>query len=203
MPFSALIGADDQPCELVGHGPIPADLAREIAADAVWKRLVYDPLSGTVLDHGRTTYRPPTGLADHVRARDVHCRSPICRRRALDGHLDHITPYPDGPTNDKNLHACCGHDHRMKHAPGWSVRALPDGRIQWITPTGHRYHSRPHDYRPDELPPDLPPDKAPARRELPKDLVARLERLERDRRTTALWDGEVIPPDDNEDPPPF
>ncbi|OLT01939.1 hypothetical protein BJF90_30005 [Pseudonocardia sp. CNS-004] len=203
MPFSTLIGADDQPCELVGHGPIPADLARDIAADATLKRLVYDPLSGTVLDHGRTTYRPPTALADHVRARDVCCRSPICRRRALDGHLDHITPYPDGPTNDKNLHACCGHDHRMKHAPGWGVRALPDGRIQWITPTGHRYHSRPHDYRPDEFPPDLPPDTAPTRRELPKDLVARLERLERDRRTTALWDGEVIPPDDNEDPPPF
>jgi hypothetical protein len=49
----------------------------------------------------------------------------------------------------------------------------------------------------------LPADKAPARREQPKDLVARLERLERDRLTTALWDGDVIPPDDNEDPPPF
>jgi hypothetical protein len=203
MPFTTLIGADDQPCELVGHGPIPAHLARDIAADAVWKRLVYDPLSGTVLDHGRTTYRPPTGLADFVKARDVHCRSPICRRRALDAHLDHLTPFPDGPTNDKNLHACCGHDHRMKHAPGWAVRALPDGRIQWITPTGHRYHSHPHDYRPDELPPDLPPDKAPARRDLPKDLAARLERLERDRRTTALWNGEPIPGEVDEDPPPF
>jgi hypothetical protein len=85
MPFTTLISADDQPCELVGHGPIPADLAREIATDATLKRLVYDPLSGTVLDHGRTTYRPPTGLADLVRARDVHCRSPICRRRALTG----------------------------------------------------------------------------------------------------------------------
>jgi uncharacterized membrane protein YgcG len=204
MPFSTLIGADDQPCELVGHGPIPADLAREVATDAVWKRLVHDPLSGTVLDHGRTTYRPPTGLADHVRARDVCCRSPICRRRALDGHLDHITPYPDGPTNDKNLHACCGHDHRMKHAPGWAVRALPDGRIQWITPTGHRYHSHAHDYRPDEIPPDLPPDKPPAPKALPRNLAARLERIERDRRTTALWNGETIPPDgDDEGPPPF
>jgi hypothetical protein len=131
MPFSTLIGADDQPCELVGHGPIPAGLAREIATDAVLKRLVYDPLSGTVLDHGRTTYRPPAGLADFVKARDVYCRGPICRRRALDGHLDHITPYPHGPTNDKNLQGCCGHEHRMKHAPGWAVRALPDGRIQW------------------------------------------------------------------------
>jgi hypothetical protein len=200
MPFSTLIGKDDQPCELVGHGPIPADLAREIAADATLTRLVYDPLSGTLLDHGRTTYRPPAGLADHIRARDIHCREPICRRRALDGHLDHIEPYPHGPTNDKNLHGCCGHHHRMKHAPGWAVRALPDGRIQWITPTGHRYHSHPYDYRTDN---DLPPDKAPASRGVPKDLAARLERIERDRRFTELWNGETIPPEDEDDPAPF
>jgi hypothetical protein len=199
MPFSTLIGADDQPCELVGHGPIPADLARQVAADATLRRLVYDPLSGTVLDYGRSTYRPPAGLADFVRARDVYCRGPICRRRALDGHLDHIQPYPHGPTNEQNLHGCCGHEHRMKHAPGWAVRALPDGRIQWITPTGHRYHSEPYDYRPDD---DLPPDKAAARQGLPKDLAARLERLDRDRRFTTLWNGEEVPPDD-EEPPPF
>jgi uncharacterized protein DUF222 len=198
MPFSTLLGADNQPCELVGHGPITADQAREIATDAALRRLVYDPLSGTVLDYGRTTYRPPAGLADFVRARDVYCRGPICRRRALDSHLDHIEPYPHGPTNDKNLHGCCGHEHRMKHAPGWAVRALPDGRIQWITPTGHRYHSRPYDYRPDD---DLPPDKAAARRGLPKELAARLERIERDRRAAALWNGEAVP--DDGEPPPF
>jgi hypothetical protein len=199
MPFTTLLGADDQPCELVGHGPITADQAREIAADAVLKRLVYDPLSGTLLDHGRTTYRPPAALADHVRARDVHCRGPICRRRTLDGHLDHIEPYPHGPTNDTNLHGCCGHEHRMKHAPGWAVRALPDGRIQWITPTGHRYHSHPHDYRTGDEP---PPDRATTRKSLPKDLAARLERLDRHRRTADLWIGEVLPADDAE-PPPF
>ena len=199
IPFTTLLGADDQPCELVGHGPITAEQARDIAADAVLKRIVYDPLSGTVLDHGRTTYRPPAGLADHVRARDVYCRGPICRRRALDGHLDHIEPYPHGPTNQTNLHACCGHEHRMKHTPGWSVRALPNGRIQWITPTGHRYHSEPYDYRPDDHP---PPGKATARQGVPRDLVVRLERIERDRRTTALWNGTVAPLDD-EGPPPF
>jgi hypothetical protein len=200
MPFTTLLGADNQPCELVGHGPITADQAREIATDATLKRLVYDPLSGTLLDHGRTTYRPPTPLADHVRARDMHCRGPICRRRALDSHLDHIEPYPHGPTNEPNLHGCCGHEHRMKHAPGWAVRALPDGRIQWITPTGHRYHSHPHDYRSDDEP---PPGKAPARKGLPKDLAARLERLDRARRTAALWNREAVPVDDEEETPPF
>jgi hypothetical protein len=184
----------------LGWCPRTVEQAREIAADAVLKRLVYDPLSGTVLDYGRRTYRPPAGLAEFVRARDAYCRGPICRRRALDGHLDHITPYPHGPTNHTNLHGCCGHEHRMKHAPGWTVRALPDGRIQWITPTGHRYHSHPHDYRADH---DPTPDTARARNRLPKDLAARLERLDHNRRTTALWNGETAPPDEADEPPPF
>ncbi|WP_433558594.1 DUF222 domain-containing protein [Pseudonocardia xinjiangensis] len=149
MPFTTLMGADDQPCELVGHGAVPADLAREIAADAVLKRLVYDPLSGALLDHGRTTYRPPAALRDFLRARDVHCRSPICRRRAIDAELDHVVPYPQGTTSADNMAACCSHDHHMKHAPGWQVRIHDDGGLEWTTPTGHRYLSHPYDYRPD------------------------------------------------------
>ncbi|GAA3085534.1 hypothetical protein GCM10010464_56900 [Pseudonocardia yunnanensis] len=156
MPLSTLMGADDQPCELVGHGAVPADLAREIATDAVLKRLVYDPLSGALLDHGRTTYRPPAALADFVRARDVYCRSPICTRRAIDAELDHIVPHPKGPTSADNMAGCCSHDHHMKHAPGWQVRALDDGVIEWITPTGHSYLSHRYDYRPDQ-PTSLPP----------------------------------------------
>jgi hypothetical protein len=87
----------------------------------------------------------------------------------------------------------------MKHAPGWAVRALPDGRIQWITPTGHRYHSAPYDYRTDDVP---PPHRATTRTNLPKDLATRLERLDRHRRTAALWNREHCAPDDAE-PPPF
>ncbi|HEY3259488.1 MAG TPA: DUF222 domain-containing protein, partial [Pseudonocardiaceae bacterium] len=59
-----------------GYGPIPADMTRELAADATWRRLLTDPTSGTLLDVGRTTYKPPTALADFVRARDVTCRFP-------------------------------------------------------------------------------------------------------------------------------
>ncbi|NWJ70321.1 hypothetical protein HX744_07205 [Pseudonocardia sp. ICBG1122] len=43
----------------MGRGPVPADLARALAAGGVWQRLVTDPLSGTLLDVGRTRYRPP------------------------------------------------------------------------------------------------------------------------------------------------
>ena len=105
LAHSTLIGADDQPAELVGHGPIPAGLAREIAADAVWRRLVTDPLSGTVLDYGRTTYHPPAALADHVRVRDVYCRFPGCRRRAADAELDHVVAWRTAATRVRRTSA--------------------------------------------------------------------------------------------------
>ena len=142
VPYSTLIGADDQPAELVGHGPVPASLAREVAVEGVWRRLVTDPLSGTLLDYGRATYHPPVGLADHVRARDVYCRAPGCRRRAADAELDHVVAWSDGGTTcENNLRSYCTGHHRLKtHAPGWRVRAHPDGSLTWTTPTGHRAH---------------------------------------------------------------
>jgi hypothetical protein len=157
VPYSTLTGAGHQPGELVGYGAIPADLAREIAADGVWKRLLTDPASGALLDHGRTTYRPPAALADFVRARDVHCRSPLCRRRAIDSELDHTIPYPLGPTADHNLTDGCALHHHEKHSPGWTVLQRADGRVEWITPTGHRYTSEPFDYRLDPAPPRAGP----------------------------------------------
>jgi hypothetical protein len=158
MAHSTLIGADDQPAELIGHGPIPAHLAREIAADGVWRRIVTDPLSGTVLDYGRTTYQPPAGLADHVRIRDQHCRFPLCRRRAADGELDHIVPWADGgETSAANLQALCVHHHKLKTHAGWRIEAHPDGRLTWITPTGYRCTTEPHDYGPRVPLPDPAP----------------------------------------------
>ena len=158
IPYSTLTGADDQPCELVGHGPIPASLAREVAADSVWRRLVTDPLSGTLLDHGRTTYHPPAGLADHVRARDVYCRFPGCRRKAVDAELDHVVAWADGgETSEQNLRGYCTHHHRLKHHAGWHVEAESGGGLAWTTPTGHRHSTAPHDYRPDPPPGVTPP----------------------------------------------
>ena len=163
IAHSTLTGADDQPADLAGYGPIPASLARDTAADGVWRRLVTDPLSATLLDHGRTTYHPPAGLADHVRARDLHCRFPGCRKQAADAELDHVIAWSDGGTTSKdNLAGYCTHHHLLKtHAPGWKVRAHPDGTLTWTTPTGHRHTTRPHDYGPEPPGPPPPPEPAP------------------------------------------
>jgi hypothetical protein len=155
VPITMLLGLDEQPAELVGYGPIPASLAREIAAEGTWRRLLTDPVSGTLLDYGRTTYIPPLGLADFVRARDVYCRFPTCQQRAATADLDHTIPYEvgSGSTSEHNLHASCRHHHRLKtHAGGWNVEQYPDGRVTSTTPTGHQYTSWPYDYRTDPKP---------------------------------------------------
>src|SRR6478609_7677664 len=72
MPLSALLGGD-APAWLEGHGWIAGEQARQIAADAELTRLVCDPLTGLVVDAGRTVYRPPEVLAREVRARDQTC----------------------------------------------------------------------------------------------------------------------------------
>jgi hypothetical protein len=155
VPITMLLGLDEQPAELVGYGPIPASLAREIAAGGTWRRLLTDPVSGTLLDYGRTTYIPPVGLADFVRARDVYCRFPTCQQRAATADLDHTIPYEarSGSTSEHNLYAGCRHHHRLKtHAAGWDVEQHPDGRVTSTTPTGHKYASWPYDYRTDPEP---------------------------------------------------
>ncbi len=143
MPISTLMGLDDQPGELAGYGPIPAGVARDIAAGGTWKRLLTDPVSGMLLDYGRTTYRPPAGLADFVRARDHTCVFPGCSRPADACDIDHRKAYPEGHTSEHNLESLCRHHHRLKHEAGWTVE-YHNGVHVWTTPDGHRYRRQPH-----------------------------------------------------------
>ncbi len=140
---STLLGADDQPAELAGYGPISAGEARRIAADGRWRRLLTDPATGVLLDYGRRTYAPPAPLADHVRARDRTCRFPTCRQPARSADLDHTVPYPTGPTSDTNLAVLCRHHHRLKHRAGWMVTQEAGAALGWTTPTGHGHVTRP------------------------------------------------------------
>jgi hypothetical protein len=94
MPMTALFGLTDDPSELLGYGPITAEMAREIAASATWRRLLFDPESGALLDHGRTTYTPPVALADFVKALDVYCRFPAAGARWSTANSTTSSPTP-------------------------------------------------------------------------------------------------------------
>jgi len=169
--LNTLLGVDDEPAELAGHGPITAATARDLAftLGSTWRRLVTDPVTGYLLDYGRKTYRPPAALADHVRARDVTCRTPNCTRPASHCDLDHVISWPAGATSEQNLATRCDIDHRLKHEGRWRHQLStdpqhPPGTIVMVSPTGHVCLSRPHDYtdpwpeRPPRKPnpPDLP-----------------------------------------------
>jgi hypothetical protein len=155
-----LTGAHDHPADLAGYGPIPAATARDTATNAIWRRLITDPTSGTVLDYGRTTYRPPAALAEHIQARDRYCRGPHCRHPAANCELDHAHAWADGgTTSEDNLHSLCTHTHRLKTTGRWRIEVHPDGRLTWITPTGLRHTTTPYDYR--NPPPQPEPEPEP------------------------------------------
>jgi hypothetical protein len=139
-----LSGRSGSPAELVGHGPISTELARRLAADGTWQRILADRATGDVVDIGRRHYRPPAALTDYIRARDQVCTFPTCQQPANDCDLDHSTAYDDGgETSADNLTAKCRRHHLLKHHAGWTTIQQPDDTVTWISPTGHRYENSP------------------------------------------------------------
>jgi Domain of unknown function (DUF222) len=156
IDLPTLLRFQDNPAELSGYGPLPAALARELAADARWRRLIYEPQTGALLDLGRSTYKPSAALARYIRARDRVCVFRGCNRQAVRCHLDHRMPHrpgdPDSGCTDRcNMHPLCLSHHLVKHRGGWTLHNDPDtGGVIWTSSTGRQYTIPPHDYRPDD-----------------------------------------------------
>ena len=125
---------------------VPALTAWALAAGGTWRRLVTDPVGGTVVDVGRTRYRPPTGLADLVRARDRACVFPTCQTPAERCDIDHLTAWSQGGTTSlDNLVTLCEAHHRLKHTPGWALtRDQASGILSWHTPDKTVYQRHPN-----------------------------------------------------------
>jgi hypothetical protein len=142
----ALFGATDEPGWVEGYGPVPVDLARELAnADKVWLRRLYTaPTSGELVALDAKSRRFPAGLARLIRLRDRRCRTPWCD--APIRHTDHAQPADEGgetsATNGQGLCEACNH---AKQATGWHAMPRPGPRsrhtVETVTPTGHSYPS--------------------------------------------------------------
>jgi len=140
IDLPTLLGLAENPGELAGYGAIPASVAREIAADAKWKRFITEPLTGNLLDFGRESYLPPQALRDFLIARDRRCRFPGCRRSAHLSDLDHAQSWESGgETSLQNLGALCRRHHRLKTHGGWKIESFSDGSCTWTSPAGKSF----------------------------------------------------------------
>lgn len=127
--YTALLGADELPGDLAGYGPIPAAVARDLAAGGTWRRILTDPSTGRPLDYGTTRYRPPAHLAGLVITRDQTCQFPGCRVPAHRCDIVHAIPHdPEngtGSTSEINLGPKCRRHHQVKQSPGGQSTNTP------------------------------------------------------------------------------
>lgn len=137
IDLPTLLGLSNNPGQLEGLGPIPASVARRLAADGKWRKFITDPLSGNLLDLGRNHYVPSQCLVDFLTARDRICRFPGCSQPARLGDIDHAKSWDEGgETNPQNLGFLCRRHHRLKTHGDWKLTSNADGSCTWTSPHG-------------------------------------------------------------------
>jgi hypothetical protein len=134
--------------EIPGVGVVPGDVVAGICSrfDTRIRRVLLDEVAGTTLETGTKGYVPPAAVARFVRHRDGHCRAPGCARAARFCDLDHVLPWPLGPTDPTNLLTLCRRHHRMKHQTRWSVLMDAGGTATWTDPFGQEFITHPIDH---------------------------------------------------------
>ncbi len=146
---TALFGGGHNAADVPGYGPVPAEVARHLAAhsmssDAVTfiRGLYADPHGRLVAMTSTRRFHSET-LAEFLRLRDQGiCRTPWCD--APVAHADHIHPAEHGgETSAENGQGLCQACNLAKQAPGWTqtTHTGPTHTVATTTPTGHRHRS--------------------------------------------------------------
>ncbi len=149
MTDRTLLGHDNEPANLTGYGPIPAQIARRLVRTAppgvstFIRRLFTNPDTGQLItgDAKRRTFTHT--MRQFLIARDRTCRTPWCD--APIRHADHIAAHHhDGPTNISNGQGLCERCNYTKQSPGWRTDLDADGTgVTTTAPTGHTATSQP------------------------------------------------------------
>jgi hypothetical protein len=140
----SLTGAQDTPAFLTGYGALPAGAARDLAADARWRRILTDKARTQLLEVAGRTYAPSKRLARYIRHRDARCCHPRCNRPAVRCDLDHTINWPGGPTCPCNLTPLCRRHHNAKTAGRWRLTQPLPGLFEWTSErTGQTITVRP------------------------------------------------------------
>ena len=121
-------------CELLDGTVItPGQLAVQLT-EADIRRVVFDG-PDRVLSVGARSRFFRGALRDAIVVRDRECRHDLCDISAEHCDIDHVVPWPDGPSNEPNGQALCDHHNRAKgHTKGtrppstWYRRPAPRPR---------------------------------------------------------------------------
>ena len=163
ISYATLIGQSEEPGELHGYGPIDADTARRLAANApTLHRILVDPVDNTPLQLDPHKYALSAAVRRWILYRDQICRFPGCTRTAERCEIDHTHPFErDGLSEECNLAALCKKHHRLKHNSRWRVTQLGQGVLRWTSPAGRIYDTHPAPPSSRRPPPGSPAEPAP------------------------------------------
>lgn len=152
VPVFTLMGLSEQPASLEGYGPIDAETARRLAAEAPgFTRILTHPETGVPMSMSRERYSAPTSLRRRVRHRGPTCGFFGCDRPAAECDLDHTIPWKVGGVTDlENLAYLCRGHHVVKHNTAWKVEQAGNrsGTLTWISPSGRTYVKIPDQHIP-------------------------------------------------------
>lgn len=128
--------AEGEVCEIRGVGPIPLDVARELAADSILRVLVTKGGQPMAVTPGVRTI--PRALRLLLEARDQRCVVPGCDV-TLGLQVDHRKPFAQlGPTDLENCGLLCKLHHDMKTYLGWVLTRGDDGTWTFTPPDDYR-----------------------------------------------------------------
>ncbi len=137
VPVLSLAGLTDEPGETFdGQIMIDAETVRELAAEkgALFYRIFTDPL-GHILDVTELGRFASKRLRIATQIRDGTCAFPTCSRPAYESDLDHVEPFPLGPTAGRNQRHLCRRHHRFK-TYRIVTTSMVSGRHRWHLPSG-------------------------------------------------------------------
>jgi hypothetical protein len=90
-------------------------------------------------DLSTDAYEPTEVMREQVRLRCRECVFPDCHRPSRSCDLDHIVPWPLGPTVSWNLAPLCRGHHRLKTHTAWTYEYVSGIGFVWTDPHGRRH----------------------------------------------------------------
>jgi 5-methylcytosine-specific restriction endonuclease McrA len=87
------------------------------------------------------SYDIPDRIREQVLLINPTCVFPHCSRPSRGLDLDHVIPWPLGPTATDNLAPLCRSHHRAKTFGHWTYRVITPGTYAWRSPHGYTYRT--------------------------------------------------------------